>query len=180
MADDETPDLDPEPGPYTPTDLPDTPVGVFGCTVRQVAALARNVEIRDHPTGDRDPDLTITTTEVETWIGQLSDALTSRLTSFTRVKPGTTRTAILTAGADAVANAAASYAEAAAHPEYATPADATSYAATLWARWQDAAQQLEATLAALIADAGPDITPDPRTAPAWHFPPPALPDDTRW
>jgi len=176
------PVTDPTPEPYTPSGQPNEPIGLFGCTVRDVATLVRNTTLHVQAAGERDPDLSMTVGEVTAWIAQLSDTLTARLVGFERLNDGPRRTTVLGAGRTAVAAGAASYVLAAAHPEFASPAEATSYAQVLWQRWLTGCDQLAATLQAILDGGGDDVDLPPADTGmvGWSFPPPALPDDKRW
>lgn len=172
------------PDPYRPSQLDDTPHGRYTVSIRDIGVLVRTTPIinpADLVNGPRDPDLTVTTSEVTAWIEQLTGRLDAMLTDLDRVNTASsTYTSLVTSGRDAIANGVASYIEAAGHPEQAATAE-SSYATVLWDRWQTITSQLRNDLAAALDANGPGVGPPTgRSAAAWSFPPPALPDNKRW
>ena len=152
--------------------MPDTPIGEFGVTVGDVAALVPEASI---PTTRGTGQRAVIQTEVEDWIGSLSAALESALGEGWSSLPGERLTQITATGKTVVACAAASYLEVARAPERAGLAN-TTYADVLWDRWVTGRTELVALVGEWLAT-DPDLA---LSRPAATFPAPSVLDVQQW
>jgi hypothetical protein len=154
-----------------PDPTPPPPVDPFGVTVADVAAFVPEASILDTlGEGQRG----VTTAQVVDWLTGLSARVESAVDGWTSL-PEDKQTLIAAEARDLIANGAASYLEAARHPERASKAD-TSYAQVLWDRWLTG-------LGALAAHVSEWLDEDPTTThgkPAYSFPAATIRDATRW
>lgn len=173
------------------------PVAPYGANRDGVTALV--IEARLIP-GDGTPHvpggpLGATEAQVDAWIDELSDTVAMTLDGWERLSDttiyaddGTTvvvlgdRTRLIGAARTIVHNGAASYLEAARHPERATPND-TSYAQVLWTRYEAGLERLVLWLTKRLAtpDAGDTGAAEPALGGGiGAFPAPTFGDDVRW
>lgn len=167
------------------------PVDPFGALLAGVKALVPEAPLPEAlAAGERG----VTAGQVVAWIGSLSSQVDLRLTGWRRLRDVATaeeeaagelapRARLEAAAADLVQNGAASYLEAARFPERARPADSSSYAAVLWARYVDGLTALAGWLTAELEDASPpdDVLTARPSGLAYSFPDPSFtPDTMRW
>lgn len=161
----------------------------WGVDVEQVSALAPHVTIATEavPSAPVDPVYSdprvhkITATQVEAWILSVSARVSGRLWRFREI-PEThpARDGLLVAGADVVANGAASYLVDAAFPAKAAPNDNTSYGSVLRGRYEEGLAELEARVLTVLEDsAGGSDAPGPEPI-GFEFPEILFPDNQRW
>lgn len=158
--------------------MADDPVAPFDATVAGVTALVPEATVVDTVVpGQR----AVTRDQVASWVAALSANVDARLTARSRLDADDPRSvAVVAAARDLVHNGAASYLEAARHPERASKTD-TSYAEVLWARYTDGLVALAATLDGWLDDgAGVPLAPSQLVHAAWCMPAPRLPDHVRW
>jgi hypothetical protein len=107
---------------------------------------------------------------------RLDDTPTEREVAVGEVPPDSDREQLRRFARTVIHNGAASYLEAARHPERATVND-TSYAAVLWARYLTGLEQLAAWLTRRLAAGGTDdTTGDYPGGASFNFPRPIFPD----
>lgn len=174
----------------------DEPVAPFGATRAGVTGLVP--ETRLVP-GDVvvDGRYGVTEAQVDRWLDELSGDVSVRLDGWERLTnvpvledPEADPSVVLIAGdrdrlrawaAGVIHNGAASYLEAARHPERAAVND-TSYAAVLWARYEAGLDKLAAWLELRLEDpaAGDVEEPPAYDGPAFYFPAPLIGDGLRF
>lgn len=168
------------------------PVPPFGATRAGVLSLTPEAKLI---AGDTVPDgrYGVTEAQVDAWLDELTDAVTMTLDGWealddtpTLAGDGTTvlvdgdRTRLIGAARTIVHNGAASYLEAARHPERATVND-TSYAAVLWARYTAGLDRLSAWLTRRLEQPEPgDDAAVELGASAFSFPTPLVGDGLRF
>lgn len=168
----------------------DTQAPPFGATA--AGALALVPEARLIPGAGPAPvgKFGVTEAQLEAWVAELTGTVAMRLDGWQRVSteavaPETTsdRDQLATYARAVIHNGAASYLEAARHPERAGVAD-TSYAAVLWARYRDGLTDLIGWLEARLADPAGGDTPEPETDASagvlYNFPAPLVGDGLRF
>lgn len=157
-------------------DFPTT-FGPWGCSVDGVSALLPDAVF---PTVLTAGQKALTRAQVETWLGELSGVASLRLTGIERLSNPGRVTALTDAVRGAVHNGAASYVEAARHPDRAGKGT-TSYADVLWARFTDRLADLATLLSQWLTDPDDaDTTDAPGGHPAWAFPESSVPDNLGW
>lgn len=167
-----------------------TPIAPYGATVNGVTALVPEVKLWTSDQPLPEGTYRITATQVAEWVAELSDTISMELDGWDRLsqdptlaEDGTTVLIVsdlerfVDAARTIVHNGAASYLEAARHPERARNAD-TSYAAVLWQRYTDGLTRLTAWLTKRLAEPESGDTPEPEAAigGAWSFPCPTFAD----
>lgn len=154
----------------------DAPVPPFGATRDGVTGLVPEARLLP---GDLVPvgKYGVTEAQVDAWVVELTDVVAMTLDGWERLDntpvlataaDGTVLTVLVEGDRDrllgsartVVHNGAASYLEAARHPERAAVND-TSYAAVLWARYTDGLTRLADWLTARLADLEAGDTPEP-------------------
>lgn len=167
---------------------PNAPVGAFGATINGVAWLVPEATLRDGsipaPTGVYG----VTYEAVHAWIVEVSGMTELVLDGWqglptTPREPETTsdRDQFISAVRTIVHNGAASYLEAARHPERAN-VNTESYAAVLWNRYTVELDRLADWLRAKLANTGtgPDESTGDNGGLGYGFPPPLFGDLVRF
>lgn len=158
--------------------MADDPVEPFDATVAGVTALVPEATVVDTVVpGQR----AVTHDQVTSWVAALSANVDARLAARGRLPGDDPRSvAVVAAARDLVHNGAASYLEAARHPERASKTD-SSYAEVLWQRYTGGLAALGAALDGWLDDgAGLAPAPSQLVHAAWCMPAPRLPDYVRW
>ena len=150
------------------------PVEPWGATLDGVAALIPDWKI---PLTLAPGQNGITRDQVTGWLTELSGIVSLRLTGWAAVTDPDRTAALVTAARAAIHNGAASYVEAARHPDRAVKG-ATSYADVLWARFTDQLDHLDALLLTWLED--PSAAGVPSPGPAFEFPAPLIIDGLRF
>lgn len=156
---------------------------VYGVTLEDIQALAPYVTVSaSTPTqGDPYQDVngrTVTPEEATGFIASVASRVAGHVLAASRIPETHPFWVFLrTAAADAVKNGAASYLVAAASPESASQVESQSYAAVLWARFEDALADIDRA----IKRAGDDVD-DAAAAGTPHgsFPAPLFADERRY
>lgn len=150
-----------------------SPIGIepFGTSVADVAALVPEASIPEtRGAGQR----AVIESDVEAWITQLTATAQVTLDDWQRL-PEARRVKVQEVARTLIANAAASYLEAARAPERSGPAT-TTYAEVLWTRWTTGLESLAEQVRKWLDD-------QPETSlskPAARFPAPVIIDRPRW
>lgn len=166
----------------------DTELPPFRATVAGAWSLVPEAKLHDGPV-DTIPEgsYAVTVPQVEAWVAELSGVVAMTLTDWQRltdepVEPETTsdRDQLVTYARAVIHNGAASYLEAARHPERASVND-TSYAAVLWQRYTDGLDRLTAWLTRRLDVPGPgDEVPAGAGGASFDFPAPLIGDGLRF
>ena len=155
------------------------PIGMFGCTVESVYALAPEAERVTDGNNSRMPT-PITEDTVAGWITDIDAEVAGALVRINLIGVGPNLTTLQTAARTVVANGAASYLEAARYPTRSSLND-TTYAGVLWGRYQAGVTALVSQLNAVIVDAGSDVgTTGAESGPFGVFPCTYFTDDEEW
>lgn len=172
----------------------DAPVAPFGATRAGVTALVPEAKLVPGDGPLVAGQYGVTEAQVDAWVDELSESVAMTLDGWERLSvvdtlaaDGTTilvvsdRERFLGSARTLVHNGAASYLEAARHPERAAVND-TSYAAVLWARYTDGLDRLAAWLLRRLEDPDADVTPEPdlHAGPLHNFPTPLIGDGLRF
>lgn len=166
----------------------DTEVPPFAATAAGAWSLVPEARLYDGPMPPPDGVYAVTVAQVEAWVAELTGAVAMRLDGWQRlsdtpVEPETTsdRDQLIDYARTVIHNGAASYLEAARHPERAAVND-TSYAAVLWERYRAGLEDLVGWLTGRLAraDAGDAPAPAPAGGLAYSFPPPLFGDALRF
>lgn len=167
------------------------PVPPFGATRAGVVSLTPEAKLI---AGDTVPvgRYGVTEAQVDAWLDELSDAVAMALDGWEGLDDtpviaddGVTvlidgdRTRLVGAARTVVHNGAASYLEAARHPERATVND-TSYAAVLWARYTAGLDRLVGWLTARLDRPDQGDAEGALAGPAYAFPAPLIGDSLRF
>ena len=172
----------------------DAAVAPFGATRNGVTALVPEARLiaGDGPLPAGKYGVTEGT--VDGWLDELSGSVALRLDGWERLTNDPVLaeddvTVLVKGDRDRLAehartvvhNGAASYLEAARHPERARPAD-TSYAAILWDRYRTGLDDLAGWLTARLENLDPGDTPEPAATGGgdYSFPEPLFGDGIRW
>ncbi len=169
---------------------PDDPIPPFGATVSGVASLVPEATLRDGTQPAVEGQYRITYEQVAAWVTEISGAVAMRLDGWQNlpgrtpedVKPPETtpdRDQLVEYARTVIHNGAASYLEAARHPERAQ-VNTESYAAVLWARYRDGLADLIAWLAARLGNDGELPGEDGTGGIGFCFPPPLFGDLLRF
>lgn len=168
----------------------DTPVDPFGATAKGAADLVPEARLltAEAPAGKYG----VTEAQVEAWVREVTSTVAMRLDGWEHLSNtpvlDDTGAVVIKGDRDRLAgsartvvhNGAASYLEAARHPERAAVND-TSYAAVLWDRYRTGLEDLVGWLTARLAKAEADDTPTAYAGgPAYSFPPPLFGDALRF
>lgn len=166
----------------------DTPTPPFGATVDGVTALVPEARLVDGTPAAGQYGVTVT--QVQAWVDELTGVVAMTLDHWQRlsdepVEPEDTsdRAQLCEYARTVIHNGAASYLEAARHPELASNVNDTSYAAVLWSRYTDGLDRVAAWLEKRLADQDPADTPEPQAATGftdYAFPPPLIGDNLRF
>ena len=141
-----------------PGNTPDTlldvdgPTPPWGATLDGVGALIPDWKI---PATLTPGQTGLSAAQVEGWIVELSGIASLRLTGYATISDPDRVSALTSAVRAAIHNGAASYVEAARHPDRAGKGD-TSYSDVLWARFTGGLDALEALLGTWLTD--PDLS----------------------
>lgn len=162
-------------------------VAPFGASVAGVTSLVPEARLWTSSNPIPAGTYAVTIDQVAAWVDELTGVVAMTLDGWQRlnavaVAPETTsdRDQLVAYARTVVHNGAASYLEAARHPERAGVND-TSYAAVLWARYTDGLTRLTAWLATRLAAGDTADGPDPAAdLPAYAFPTPLVGDLLRF
>lgn len=171
----------------------DAPVAPFGATRNGVTGLVPEAKLIP---GDTAPEgrYGVTEAQVDRWLDELSAAVAVELDGWELLTnvPVTDaegdvvviagdRDRLAIMARDVVHNGAASYLEAARHPERAAVND-TSYAAVLWARYVDGLARVTGWLEGRLTspDAGDELEPEYAGGTVFSFPTPLVGDGLRF
>lgn len=164
----------------------DTPVEPFGATVDGVTALVPEARLYAGDLPVPEGTYAVTVGQVTAWVEELTGVVAMTLTGWQRlsdepVDPEETsdRDQLIEYARTVVHNGAASYLEAARHPERSSVND-TSYAAVLWQRYTDGLDRVATWLAGRLAAGEPGDTADAYAGPAYYFPEPLFGDGLRF
>lgn len=162
----------------------DTPVEPFGATAAGAVALVPEARLLTAP-----PPVGkygVTEAQVEAWVAELSGAVAMRLTGWQRLtdeplapEVDSDRDQLVTAARAAIHNGAASYLEAARHPERAD-VNTTTYAGVLWDRYLTGLNTITGWLAIRLAEGAPGDDLEQRGGIASAFPAPTFVDGLRF
>lgn len=175
----------------------DAPVAPFGATRAGVTALVPEARLIAGDGPVPAGKYGVTEGQVDAWVDELSDSVALRLDGWERLTNVAVTedvdgvTTVLIAGdrdrlvghaRTLVHNAAASYLEAARHPERANNVNDTSYAAVLWERYRAGLEDLVGWLEVRLAAPETGDTPEPAAsaAAAYSFPAPLFGDALRF
>jgi hypothetical protein len=166
----------------------------FGASVAGVAALVPEARLYAGPMPPPEGTYAITVTQVAAWVDELTDAVAMVLDGWERLDDtavladdGTVlvlgdRSRLLGSARTIIHNGAASYLEAARHPERAAVND-TSYAAVLWARYTEGLDRLAGWLTRRLEDPQAGDEPEPEDVNGgalYSFPTPLVGDGLRF
>lgn len=166
----------------------DAPVAPFGATRKGVTDLVPEARLIPGDGPLPAGQYGITEAQVDRWVDELTGAVAMRLTGWQRlndqpVEPETDsdRDQLIAYARTLIHNGAASYVEAARHPERAEP-NTTSYAGVLWDRYRTGLDELTGWLEARLAadDAGDEDAPVDTGDLAYSFPAPLFGDGLRF
>lgn len=176
----------------TPTEAPVPP---FGATVAGVRSLVPEARLYVGPMPPPEGTYAITVPQVAAWVDELTDSVAMTLDGWERLSNDAVladdevtvliegdRTRLAASARTIIHNGAASYLEAARHPERAAVND-TSYAAVLWQRYTDGLDRLAAWLLRRLEDpqAGDVEEPDALAGGVvYSFPVPLVGDGLRF
>lgn len=158
----------------------------FGASVQGTWSLVPEARLWNGEGMPPEGTYAVTAAQVRAWVEELTGVVAMTLTGWQRlsstpVEPETTsdRDQLIEYARTVVHNGAASYLEAARHPERARQND-TSYAAVLWARYTDGLDRLATWLAERLAASAPGDAVEPASTAggAFAFPLPTFVD--RW
>lgn len=171
------------------------PVPPFGASVAGTWSLVPEARLYTGPMPPPEGTYAITVAQVAAWVDELTDAVAMVLDGWERLSNDTVladdevtvliegdRDRLLGSARTIIHNGAASYLEAARHPERAAVND-TSYAAVLWARYTDGLDRLAAWLTKRLEDpqAGDETEPELVNGGAvYSFPTPLVGDGLRF
>ena len=171
------------------------PVAPFGATRAGVTALVPEAKLVPGDGPLAPGQYGVTEAQVDAWVDELSESVAMTLDGWERLSvvdtlaaDGTTilvvsdRARFLGSARTLVHNGAASYLEAARHPERAAVND-TSYAAVLWARYTEGLDRLAGWLTKRLEDpqAGDETEPeDVNGGAVYSFPTPLVGDGLRF
>lgn len=173
----------------------DAPVAPYGATRAGVTALVPEARLIAGDGPVPAGKYGITEGQVDAWVDELSDTVALRLDGWERLTNvpvlAEDEVTVLIAGdrdrlvghaRTLVHNAAASYLEAARHPERANNVNDTSYAAVLWERYRAGLEDLAGWLTLRLEDpqAGDELEVAATTAGAHSFPEPLFGDGLRF
>jgi hypothetical protein len=157
----------------------------FGASVQGTWSLVPEARLWNAEGMPAEGVYAVTAAQVRAWVEELTGVVAMTLDGWQRlsdepVSPELTsdRDQLIEYARTVIHNGAASYLEAARHPERARQND-TSYAAVLWARYTDGLDRLSAWLTKRLAAGEPGDTPEPATdfgGGAFAFPLPTFPD----
>lgn len=152
----------------------------FGATVQGAADLVPEARLLPSPPADGEFGIPVST--VAAWVEELTGVVAMTLTGWQRlndepVAPETTsdRDQLVEAARTVIHNGAASYLEAARHPERSS-ANADTYSQVLWERYSTGLDRLAAWLTGRLDSAEPGDTPDVDSGAASAFPAPIFAD----
>lgn len=165
----------------------DEPVAPFGATRVGVTALVPEARLTPGDGPLPAGKYGLTEAQVDRWVDELTDSAAMRLDGWQRlatdpVAPETTsdRDQLIGNVRNVIHNGAASYLDAARHPERANPTD-SSYAEVLWARYRTGLDEVAAWLERrLAAPTGGDATAPESAGIAYSFPAPLFGDELRF
>ena len=147
----------------------------WAATLEGVAALIPDWKI---PAALTPGQTGLTAVQVEGWLAELSGIVSLRLAGWDGL-PADRSEPLVRAGRDAIQNGAASYVEAARHPDRAGKG-ATSYSDVLWSRFTERLDNLAELLAVWLEDPAVAVDGPTSAAPAFAFPDAAILDSLRF
>lgn len=152
------------------------PVGPFGATVDGVQALLPMTTLLETRAPGQQG---VTVADAVNFLTSVSGRVEGRLYRWERLTADA-ETAVIAAAKDLVETGAASYVQAARHPEQSDPSR-DSYASVLWSRFETGLETLAARVDTFLEDARDvDDTAAGTDGAAWAFPVTAFPDDAGW
>lgn len=166
----------------------DTPVEPFGATVAGAWALVPEARLYDGPMPPPAGTYAVTVPQVDAWVREVSGAVAMRLTGWQGlndepVAPETTsdRDQLIEYARTVIHNGAASYLEAARHPERSS-VNTESYSAVLWQRYRDGLEDLAGWIEKRLTapEAGDELPVDGAGGPIGSFPVPLFGDGVRF